>query len=170
MASAETGSIEFNRSLIVSATNTLNLTLAETTYDVTRAIFTPDGAIEQVSNLSLPSPEQSPDSDYMEVPVVGLPGPTFMIIHSSALFSITSSVLVSASLLVFLCACRGKQRLRIQPQSDEIGTSQSMISVLSRQGTTGGLSGATSTVESPVDSCDDKYCKSETGKSTKARR
>ena len=140
-------------------------------HNATRAVFTADDAYDIVgnsSNPSLPPADPPPDSDYMEVPVVGLPGPTFMIIHTSALISISSSVLVSTSLLIYLCTCSRRRTFGIQ--SDETATSQSTISVITRQGATGGQSGSTSKVESPVDNGNFSYCKASVAKLTRARR
>lgn len=43
-------------------------------------------------------------------PVIGLPGPFFTLIHGVALFSLSTTILVTCSLLVFLCACRKERR------------------------------------------------------------
>jgi hypothetical protein len=56
------------------------------------------------------------DSDYIEIPVVGLPGPVFTLIHSAALTGLSTSILVSISLLVYLCSCRRSQKKRKQQQ------------------------------------------------------
>ena len=40
------------------------------------------------------------------LPVIGLPGPTFIVIHGVALFSLTTTVLISISLIVYMCAFR----------------------------------------------------------------
>jgi hypothetical protein len=81
-----------------------------------------------LSPLSQPS-----DSDYIEIPVVGLPGEVFTIIHGAALFSISTSILVSISLLIVLCACRKKKKRHRNLQSEDPRTSQSTLNGPSRQ-------------------------------------
>lgn len=56
-----------------------------------------------------PSPDMqstSAGANDSVLPVIGLPGPMFTVIHSAALFSLTTTIVISVALLVWLCACR----------------------------------------------------------------
>lgn len=48
----------------------------------------------------------SAGADDFVLPVIGLPGPMFTVIHGAALFSLTTTIVISVVLLVWLCACR----------------------------------------------------------------
>jgi hypothetical protein len=126
------------------------------------AISTESDAVEHISpptswSLLPSSPPQ--DSDYMEVPVVGLPGSDFTIIHSSALFSISTSVFVSTSLLIFLCSCGRKWGLQKQQQSEEVGTLSSSRGFV-RTATADRCWEGSTNVESTADNSDDVTTKS----------
>jgi hypothetical protein len=89
-----------------------------------------NGVVEQVK------PSTSAASDYIEIPVVGLPGPIFTVLHSIALCGLSTSIVVSISLLVYLCTCRRKEKAHKQ-QPNEFKTPKSMVCGPGRQGTGG---------------------------------
>jgi hypothetical protein len=129
----ETRWVEFNNTSTdaVNASSSSLLTATESTLCVNDANYITEAAPKEIDqstsgSLSLPN-QQLLDSDYREVPVVGLPGPVFTILHSSALCSISTSIVVSVLLLIFLCACRRKQKPRKQ-QLDNEETLQQTIS------------------------------------------
>lgn len=159
MINSETRSIiAFNISSVdvisFSSLPTQTATEAKTSDEI--STITGSDAVEQASH-STPSSSPLLDSDYMEVPVVGLPGPAFTAIHSSALFSISTSVLVSISLLVFLCTCRRRRRQKMgkQQQSEETGKSLTSFRGFSRSMTADSCLEESTKVESAVDNSDD---------------
>jgi hypothetical protein len=72
----------------------------------------------------------SASSDTVNLPLIGLPGPLFTIIHGLALLSLLTTVLVSIFLLVFLCSRDRKQvgghrqRQTEEPKTSGKGTLQ----------------------------------------------
>jgi hypothetical protein len=130
------------------SSSSLKSTIIEAIFRVSGNSFTSsNGAVEQ---LELSTYKATPPSDYMEIPVVGLPGPIFTIIHSVALCGLSTSILVSVSLLIYLCTCRRKEKARKRQQPKD---SKSTGSGPGRQGAAGNrLDGSSGTkVESSLD-------------------
>lgn len=68
-------------------------------------------------------------------PMLDLPGPLFTLIHGVALFSLSITVLVTCSLLVFLCACRKKHsHHRQQKHLKDMNAFRSTAAVPGRHG------------------------------------
>jgi hypothetical protein len=81
-----------------------------------------------ISGIVAPTQQNEADAAASEfvLPVVGLPGPMFTVIHVVALCSLSVTVLISSSLLVYLCVTSNRNRDRRfkQPCSSQSGGEQ----------------------------------------------
>jgi len=78
---------------------TQHSSLAEQTDDVTTFSTTLHGY--SMSNTTLF--QSFVEDSAQELPVIGLPGPLFTVIHAAALFSLSTTVIVSSTLIIYLC-------------------------------------------------------------------